>query len=237
MRKIMLLSLLMVGSFTLNSCNELQQVLANASQSGGGINIAAGLKQALELGVSAGVDMLSQNEGYFKYEAVRILLPEELQKVDKTLRSIGLGSLADEGLKVINKAAENAVTQAKPIFLTAIKNMTFTDAMNILKGNNTAATTYLKNTTSSALEEAFAPKIQESLSTVGADKIWENIINKYNQIPLVKPVEANLTKYVTTQAINGLFVKVGDKEQEIRTNIAARTTPLLQSVFAMQDNK
>lgn len=236
MRKLMLLSLLMVGSFTLNSCNELQQVLANASQSGG-INIAAGLKQALELGVSAGVDMLSQNEGYFKDEAVRILLPEELQKVDKTLRSIGLGSLADEGLKVINKAAENAVTQAKPIFLTAIKNMTFTDAMNILKGNNTAATTYLKNTTLSALEEAFAPKIQESLSTVGADKIWENIINKYNQIPLVKPVEANLTKYVTTQAINGLFVKVGDKEREIRTNIASRTTPLLQSVFAMQDNK
>lgn len=236
MKKLMLLSLLMVGSFTLNSCNELQQVLATASQSGG-VNVAAGLKQALELGVSAGVDMLSQNEGYFKDEAVRILLPEELQKVDKTLRSIGLGSLADEGLKVINKAAENAVTQAKPIFLSAIKNMTFTDAMNILKGNNTAATTYLKNTTSSALEEAFAPKIQESLSTVGADKIWENIINKYNQIPLVKPVEANLTKYVTTQAINGLFVKVGDKEQEIRTNIASRTTPLLQSVFAMQDNK
>ena len=232
----MFLSLLMIGSLTLNSCNELQQVLATASQSGG-MNVAAGLKQALELGVSAGVDMLSQNEGYFKDEAVRILLPEELQKVDKTLRSIGLGSLADEGLKVLNKAAENAVTQAKPIFLSAIKNMTFTDAMNILKGNNTAATTYLKNTTSSALEEAFAPKIQESLSTVGADKIWENIINKYNQIPLVKPVEANLTKYVTTQAINGLFVKVGDKEQEIRTNIAARTTPLLQSVFAMQDNK
>lgn len=236
MKKLMFLSLLMIGSLTLNSCNELQQVLATASQSGG-MNVAAGLKQALELGVSAGVDVLSQNEGYFKDEAVRILLPEELQKVDKTLRSIGLSSLADEGLKVLNKAAENAVTQAKPIFLSAIKNMTFTDAMNILKGNNTAATTYLKNTTLSALEEAFAPKIQESLSTVGADKIWENIINKYNQIPLVKPVEANLTKYVTTQAINGLFVKVGDKEQEIRTNIAARTTPLLQSVFAMQDNK
>ena len=113
--------------------------------------------------------------------------------------------------------------------------MTFTDAMNILKGDNTAATTYLKNTTYSSLESAFAPKIQSSLSEVGADKVWENIINKYNQIPLVKPVEANLTKYVTEQAINGLFVKVGDKEKEIRTNIAARTTPLLKSVFAMQD--
>lgn len=91
--------------------------------------------------------------------------------------------------------------------------------------------------TSSALVSAFSPKIQESLSKVGADKVWENIISKYNQIPLVKPIEANLTQYVTTQAINGLFTKIGDKEKEIRTNVAARTTPLLQSVFAMQDSK
>ena len=87
------------------------------------------------------------------------------------------------------------------------------------------------------MEAAFAPKVQESLAKVGADKVWTDLINKYNQIPLVKPVEADLTKYVTQQAINGLFVKVGDKEKEIRTNVAARTTPLLQSVFALQDNK
>ena len=233
MKKLMFLGLLAMGSLSLNSCNELQQVLNNTSQGGSGFNVASGLKQALELGVSSGVDLLSKNGGYFKDQAVRILLPEELQKVDKTLRSIGLGSLADQ---VLNEAAENAVSQAKPIFLSAIQNMTFTDAMNILKGDNTAATTYLKNTTYSSLESAFAPKIQSSLSEVGADKVWENIINKYNQIPLVKPVEANLTKYVTQQAINGLFVKVGDKEKEIRTNVAARTTPLLKSVFAMQDN-
>ena len=235
MKKVMFLGLLAMGSLSLNSCNELQQVLNNTSQGGSGFNVASGLKQALELGVSSGVDLLSKDGGYFKDQAVRILLPEELQKVDKTLRSIGLGSLADQGLKVLNEAAENAVSQAKPIFLSAIQNMTFTDAMNILKGDNTAATTYLKNTTYSSLESAFAPKIQSSLSEVGADKVWENIIDKYNQIPLVKPVEANLTKYVTQQAINGLFVKVGDKEKEIRTNIAARTTPLLKSVFAMQD--
>ena len=223
MKKLMFLGLLAMGSLSLNSCNELQQVLNNTSQGGSGFNVASGLKQALELGVSSGVDLLSKDGGYFKDQAVRILLPEELQKVD-------------QGLKVLNEAAENAVSQAKPIFLSAIQNMTFTDAMNILKGDNTAATTYLKNSTYSALESAFAPKIQSSLSEVGADKVWENIINKYNQIPLVKPVEANLTKYVTEQAINGLFVKVGDKEKEIRTNVAARTTPLLKSVFAMQDN-
>ena len=237
MKKVMLLGLLTMGSFTLNSCDELQQVMGNTTQGGSGFNVASGLKQALEMGVSSGVDLLSKDGGYFKDQAVRILLPEELQKVDKTLRSVGLGSLADQGLKVLNEAAENAVSQAKPIFLSAIRNMTFTDAMNILKGNNTAATTYLKNSTYSSLETAFAPKVQASLSEVDADKVWENIINKYNQIPLVKPVEPNLTKYVTQQAINGLFVKVGDKEKEIRTNIAARTTPLLKSVFAMQDNK
>ena len=237
MKKVMLLGLLTMGSFTLNSCDELQQVMGNTTQGGSGFNVASGLKQALEMGVSRGVDLLSKDGGCFKDQAVRILLPEELQKVDKTLRSVGLGSLADQGLKVLNEAAENAVSQAKPIFLSAIRNMTFTDAMNILKGNNTAATTYLKNSTYSSLETAFAPKVQASLSEVGADKVWENIINKYNQIPLVKPVEPNLTKYVTQQAINGLFVKVGDKEKEIRTNIAARTTPLLKSVFAMQDNK
>ena len=237
MKKVMLLGLLTMGSFTLNSCDELQQVMGNTTQGGSGFNVASGLKQALEMGESSGVDLLSKDGGYFKDQAVRILLPEELQKVDKTLRSVGLGSLADQGLKVLNEAAENAVSQAKPIFLSAIRNMTFTDAMNILKGNNTAATTYLKNSTYSSLETAFAPKVQASLSEVGADKVWENIINKYNQIPLVKPVEPNLTKYVTQQAINGLFVKVGDKEKEIRTNIAARTTPLLKSVFAMQDNK
>lgn len=237
MKKVMLLGLLTMGSFTLNSCDELQQVMGNTTQGGSSFNVASGLKQALEMGVSSGVDLLSKDGGYFKDQAVRILLPEELQKVDKTLRSVGLGSLADQGLKVLNEAAENAVSQAKPIFLSAIRNMTFTDAMNILKGDNTAATTYLKNSTYSSLETAFAPKVQASLSEVGADKVWENIINKYNQIPLVKPVEPNLTKYVTQQAINGLFVKVGDKEKEIRTNIAARTTPLLKSVFAMQDNK
>lgn len=226
--------MLFVASFSLNSCNELQQVI-NATTSTTGFNVAGGLKEALEVGVSSGVDVLSQNGGYFKDQAVKILLPEELKKVDTALRSIGLGSLADEGLKVLNQAAENAVSEAKPIFVSAIRNMSFNDAMGILKGNDTAATNYLKTNTFASLETAFAPKIQSSLSKVGADKIWENIISKYNQIPFVKPVEANLTNYVTKQAINGLFAKISNKEKEIRTNVAARTTPLLKSVFALQD--
>lgn len=233
MKKI-ILPMLFVASFSLNSCNELQQVI-NTTTSTTGFNIAGGLKEALEVGVSSGVDILSQNGGYFKDQAVKILLPEELKKVDTALRGIGLGALADEGLKVLNQAAENAVSEAKPIFISAIKNMSFNDAMSILKGSDNAATNYLKTNTFTSLETAFSPKIQSSLSKVGADKIWENLINKYNQIPFVKPVEANLTNYVTKQAINGLFVKISNKEKEIRNNVSARTTPLLKSVFALQD--
>ena len=233
MKKIVL-PLLFSVSFILNGCNELYQVV-NTTSSNSVFNISEGLKQALEVGVSSGVDLLSRDGGYFKDQAVKILLPDELRQVDSALRKIGLTSLADEGLKILNKAAESAVNEAKPIFISAIKNMTISDAMGILKGNEVAATNYLKNSTFSSLETAFAPKIEASLSRVGADKIWNDIITQYNQIPFVKKVEPNLTSYVTHQAINGLFVKIGDKEKEIRTNIAARTTPLLKSVFALQD--
>lgn len=233
MKKIVF-PLLLAATFSLNSCAELQQVISSTSSTTG-VNISDGLKQALEVGVASGVDMLSKDGGYFKDQAVKILLPNELKQVDSALRKIGLGSLADEGLKILNKAAENAVAEAKPIFISAIKNMTINDAIGILKGDDLAATTYLKTNTFSALETAFAPKIEASLSKVGADKIWSSIIEQYNQIPFTKKVEPNLTSYVTAQAINGLFVKVGDKEKEIRTNVAARTTPLLKSVFALQD--
>ena len=164
----------------------------------------------------------------------KILFPEPLQKVDKTLRSIGLGSLADEGVKLLNRAAEDAVTQAKPIFINAVKNLSFSDATAILTGGKNAATEYLKNTTTQSLVQAFSPKIEASLSKVGADQVWNNIITKYNSIPLVTKVEPNLTSYVTEKAIDGLFLQIAQKEEDIRTNISSRTTPLLQKVFAKQ---
>ena len=218
------------------SCTELQQVV-NQLPSGevSSAEIAAGLKQALEFGVNQGVDLLHKEDGYFKDEAVRILLPEELKKVDQGLRKIGLGNLADEGLKVLNRAAEDAVVEAKPIFVKAITDFTFDDAKRILTSqNDLEATLYLQNTTSSALQAAFSPKIAASLSKVGADRIWAEIISKYNSIPLVQPVNPDLTGYVTEQTIKGLFVKVGDKEKEIRNSVGARTTALLQKVFALQ---
>lgn len=237
--KKMTLSISLLGLFLFSGCGELQNIINSTTNESttetSSFNIANGLKEALELGVNNGVELLSKENGYFNDPIAKILLPAELQKVDATLRKIGLSSLADQGLKVLNQAAESAVSEAKPIFISAIKNMTINDAMNILKGNDLAATSYLKDNTYSAIKATFQPKIQESLSRVGADKIWQNIINRYNQIPLVTPVEANLTSYVTEQAINGLFSKIGDKEKDIRSNINARTTSLLKSVFALQD--
>ena len=155
--------------------------------------------------------------------------------MDAGLRKIGLSSLADEGLKILNRAAEDAVVEAKPIFIKAIKEFTFDDAKRILTAqNNLEATQYLQGKTALALQASFAPKIDASLSRVGADRNWAEIIGKYNSIPLVKPVNPNLTNYVTEQAISGLFVKVGDKEKEIRNSVGARTTALLQKVFALQ---
>ncbi len=222
--------------FLCSSCTELQQVV-NQLPSGevSSLEISQGLKQALEFGVSQGVDLLHKEDGYFKDQAVRILLPEELKKVDEGLRKIGLSNLADEGLKVLNRAAEDAVVEAKPIFVNAIKEFTFDDAKRILTSqNDLEATQYLQGKTGIALQNAFAPKIDASLSKVGADRIWAEIIGKYNTIPLVKPVNPDLTGYVTEQAIAGLFVKVGDKEKEIRNSVGARTTALLQKVFALQ---
>lgn len=227
-------------SVLLLSCGELQNVMNhlpthNTSQGAlSSLDISNGLKQALELGVGKGVDLLSQQNGYYSNDLVKILLPEQLQKVDRTLRSIGLGALADEGLKLLNRAAENAVSQAKPIFVSAIRNLSFADATSILAGDQDAATQYLKRQTTQQLIEAFLPKIKASLDQVGADRIWGQIIGKYNSVPFVSPINPDLTQYVTEKAIDGLFVQIAQKEQEIRQNVSARTTPLLQKVFAKQ---
>lgn len=201
----------------------------------GNTDISAGLKEALQKGVTTQVAKLTAVDGFYKNDAVKILFPEELQKVDKTLRSIGLSSLADEGVKSLNRAAEDAVKEATPIFVNAITSMKITDAKNILTGNDSAATTYLQGTTSTSLSAKFSPVIQSSLSKVGADKIWENIIARYNKVPLVTKVNPDLTNYVTEKAMDGVFKMISVEEKKIRTDISARTSPLLKKVFAMQN--
>jgi hypothetical protein len=234
--KIMKKLLLLIVVFQLSACAELQQVV-NQLPNGMITNdqIGNGLKEALNNGITNQVSKLAVEDGFFKNELTRILLPEELQKVDNTLRKIGLSKLADEGLKVLNRAAEDAVGEATPIFVDAIKGMSFSDAKNILLGENNAATMYLQNTTSDALYQKFNPIIANSFQKVGADKIWSDLISKYNNIPLVNKVNPDLTNYVTEEALKGVFTMVAVEENDIRTKISSRTSDLLKKVFALQD--
>ena len=234
------IALVLVATTLFSGCAEMQQIanqLPSVLEQTGTVDIAGGLKEALNNGISKQVTKLTAVDGFYKNEMVKILLPEELKKVDSGLRKIGLGNLADEGLKAINRTAEDAVKEATPIFVDAIKGMTFTDAKNILMGNESAATTYLQSSTSTALYGKFNPVIKNSFTKVGADKVWANIITKYNAIPLVKKVNPDLTDYVTNQAMSGVFKMVSVEEKNIRTNLSSRTSDLLKKVFAMQDNK
>ena len=201
------------------------------------IDISKGLKEALNKGIEKQVSKLTAVDGFYKNDLVKIILPEELQKVENTLRKIGLSSLADEGILMLNRAAEDAVKESTPIFVNAIKNMSFTDAKNILMGNENAATTYLKTSTTNSLYAKFNPVIQNSFAKVGADKIWANIINKYNSIPLVSKVNPDLTDYTTNKALDGVFKMIAVEEKNIRTDLNSRTSNLLVKVFAKQGKK
>ncbi|MGK0429266.1 MAG: hypothetical protein ACJARX_000927 [Psychroserpens sp.] len=231
--------LIFVAIFSLTACVELQDVVNSLPQGGGSIlsntDIAAGLRQALDLGIDKQVTKLTQKDGFFRNEIVKIVLPEELQKVDKGLRKIGLGSLADEGLKVLNRAAEDAVKEATPIFVNAVKDITFDDAKSILLGNDKAATDYLTTKTQTELYSKFQPVINNSFTKVGADKIWRNLINKYNAIPFTNSVNPDLTDYVTGEALKGVYTMIALEEKEIRTKASSRGTDLLKKVFALQD--
>ena len=234
MKSLKIMGLLFV--LILSSCSELQQVvnqLPNSTISNA--DIAEGLREALNTGIDKQVSKLTVEDGFFKNELVKIVLPAELQQVDNTLRNIGLGKLADEGLKVLNRAAEDAVNEATPIFVNAVKGITFNDAKNILLGSDDAATNYLKEATSIALYNKFNPIIENSFKKVGAVIIWTNLINKYNSIPLVNKVNPDLTDYTTKEALNGVYTMIAVEEKEIRTKFSSRTSSLLKKVFALQD--
>ncbi|WGK63744.1 DUF4197 domain-containing protein [Croceiramulus getboli] len=235
MKKLIAISCL----FVLSSCAELQGVIGGLPGQDGmdSETIASGLRQALDFGIEKQVTRLTEEDGFYQNELVKILLPAELQKVDKTLRAVGLGSLADEGIKQLNRAAEDAVKEATPIFVEAVKGITFTDARTILLGNDRAATSYLEARTEDALYQKFNPVIQNSFAKVGADQIWNNLITRYNELPLTNDVNPDLTDYVTREALEGVFTMIAVEEQQIRNQVSARTTDLLRRVFALQDRR
>lgn len=168
---------------------------------------------------------------------VKIPFPTELQKVSSTLNSMGLSNLTNEGIKTMNRAAEMAVKEATPVFVDAIKNMSFADAKAILMGNKTEATTYLQKTTSTTLYGKFKPVVQQAIGKAGADKAWNTIISKYNSVPMVSKVNPDLNDYVTQKTLEGVFKMISVEETKIRESSSSRSSDLLQKVFALQDKK
>ncbi|WP_081209645.1 DUF4197 domain-containing protein [Salegentibacter sediminis] len=225
----------LLSIFSFYSCAELQQIASEYPIGVTDTEIASGLRQALDYGIDKQVTKLTEEDGFYSNELVRIGLPQELQKVDKTLRDVGLGALADEGLKVLNRAAEDAVNEATPIFVNAVKEITFSDARNILLGSENAATVYLTNKTEDQLYSSFNPVVKQSLDKVGATEVWRNIINRYNNLPLTNKVNPDLVDYVTTEALEGVYTMIAIEEKEIRENVSARSTALLKRVFSLQD--
>ena len=225
----------LLSIFSFYSCAELQQIASEYPIGVSDTEISSGLRQALDFGIDKQVTKLTEENGFYSNELVRIGLPQELQKVDKTLRDVGLDALADEGLMVLNRAAEEAVKEATPIFVNAIREITFTDARNILLGSDNSATLYLTDKTEKQLYDSFNPVVEQSLDKVGATEVWRNIINRYNNLPITNNVNPDLVDYVTVEALEGVYTMIAVEEKEIRENVAARSTALLKRVFSLQD--
>ncbi|MFN3841376.1 MAG: DUF4197 domain-containing protein [Cyclobacteriaceae bacterium] len=221
------------------SCTSAQitQTLGEVNKTIGGekpltaAEVADGLKEALINGIVKGSDQASQPDGYFKNPQIKIPFPPDVKKVEDRLRQIGLGNEVDKFVMTLNRGAEDAAREAKPIFISAIRQMTIQDAWGILKGEENAATEYLKKTTSAQLYEKFRPVIANSLNKVSATKYYGDLVTAYNKIPMVEKVNPDLEDYATTKAMEGLFLLIAQEEKNIRQDPVARTTDLLKKVF------
>ena len=217
---------------TTTDLNRVLQGASNAVLSND--EVANGLKEALVKGISVGSESASKEGGFFRNELIRIALPEEFRKIEGTMRKLGLGGEVDKVLLAINRGAENAAKEAKPIFVNAIKQLTIQDAFSILKGEQDAATQFLRRTTSDQLTTLFQPHIQESLNQVGATRYYTELVKTYNAIPSTKDLNPDLNAYVTEKALDGLFKLIAEEEKKIRENPLERTTVLMRRVFAAQ---
>jgi hypothetical protein len=236
MKKTTLTYLFCGLAVSFSACDTLQQIANEALSEPTVAEIGQGLKEALSNGITKGVNVLSARDGYYK-SAYKILLPEEARKVTDRLKVVpGFTNLENELLEKINRGAEDAAKEAGPIFLNAIKAMTFQNAANILMGADNSATQYLNSTTYQPLYQKFNPKIVASLDKIGANSLWTKAADAYNKIPLVTKVNNNLGDYVTKEALKGLFAKVEEEEKNIRRNKLARSSDLLKKVFAKQDS-
>ncbi len=209
--------------------NEAEKALG-----GGGLtqdDAAKGITAALERGVETAVEFCKKPGGYLETPEIKIPLPQDAQKVEKKLRQIGLGNQVDDAITSINKAAELAAAEAAPIFVEAIRAMTIEDALSLVSGNDSAATSYLRRTTNQKLTAAFTPVIEAALEKTDATKYWNTLFSSYNKIPFVERVNPNLVEYATAKAIDGLFTMIKKEELNIRENPSARVSEILKKVF------
>lgn len=232
---------ILVLCFTACTTAQINQTIGDVNKAIGGeqpplttAEVGEGLKEALINGIAKGSDLVSQADGYFKNPEIKIPFPPDVKKVEDKLRQIGLGDQVDKFVMTLNRGAEDAAKEAKPVFITAIKSMTIQDAWAILKGEDNAATEYLKRTTAAQLREKFKPVIQNSLSKVNATKYYGDLVGTYNKIPFVEKVNPSLDDYATSKAVDGLFVMIAKEEKSIRKDPVARTTELLKKVFGFK---
>lgn len=245
MKQLITFLLLIFFSFSLSAQNDSSNKLGglfkkantifskNSSPSNGISTgeIISGLKEALSLGTEKSTARLSVQDGFFKDAAVKILLPQQVREIENKMRMFGFGKLVDNAELSMNRAAEDASKSAGPIFLSAIKKMSVTDALNILKGADTAATAYLRKTAGPQLTAAFMPIVEESLKKTDAAKYWKDIFTTYNRFSS-KPVTTDINSYVTGKALDGIFYYVAQEEINIRENPEGRVTDILKKVFA-----
>lgn len=237
-KKHLILIVIFLSSFSFGSKAQfLEDAMKLIDQGKGGLtekDAVEGIKEALVKGTGESISLVSKLNGYFSNPQIKIPFPPDAREIESKLRAIGLGSKIDEVTLTINRAAEDAAKSAETIFVSAVKNMSISDAIQIVRGQNDAATRYLAKATTPELKARFSPVIKVSLDKVDATRLWEDLITAYNQIPFVSKQNPNLAGYVTDKAIIGLFIMIAKEELRIRQNPAARTTELLKKVFGNQ---
>ena len=238
MKKFSFLFLAMLTAITVSAqsglLNKAKDAFKKTTGSGSTLSteeVVSGLKEALSVGAKNSTGKLSVADGFFKDAAVKILMPEQVQKVEKKMRMLGMGKLVDNTILSMNRAAEDAAVSATDIFIRAIKGISINDAMGILRGKDTAATGYLRTATTAELTAAFRPIVEASLAKVDATKYWKDFFTAYNKLSSDQ-VNTDLTSYVTERALKGIFYYVAEEEKKIRKDPAARVSDILKKVFA-----
>lgn len=226
-----------ISLFTLVSCAEMTTVLEQVNAATGttpGLSndeVIRGLREALTIGTNNSSALTSKLDGFYKNPEIFIPFPAEAIKVKNTVEDLGMKKQVDNFVMTLNRAAETASKEAAPIFVDAIKQMSIADGFAILRGNDNAATNFLREKTSAQLKIKFNPIVKSAIQKVEVTKYWNPVINTYNKVPFMEPMNPDLEDYVTTKAMDGLFLMIAKEEAKIRKDPMAQVTDLLKRVF------